>query len=260
MRLLVDGYNLLHATDLFGAGALAGTLRGSREALVEFLALRLTPAERRAAVVVFDATDAPAGLPDRYDYEGIDLRFARGYRDADEMIEAILEGVHRAKHLTVVSGDRRVQRAARSAGARWVDSADWFAELCRRTVIGDGEPDAPRRAATIGPSADWVAEFSDPATLAEIAREAEEAAPPRSATRPPSAPGAALPAERPPAAEPKAAGRKRRRPPLAESGDKPRSAFGAGVFDPFPAGYAEDLLPPAETKRSSDAATAAEGD
>ena len=159
MRLLIDGYNLLHATDLFGAGDLAGTLRGSREALLGFLAARLTERERRWTVIVFDAKDAPAGLPDRYSEEGIDVRFARGFPDADAMIEEILEGATGARELTVVSGDRRVQRAARSRGAKPVDSSGWFGELCRR------EPDASRRVSNkepIGSSEEWVKAFSDP--------------------------------------------------------------------------------------------------
>lgn len=238
MRLLIDGYNLLHATDLFGAGDLAGTLRGSREALVAFLAARLTASERRATVVVFDAADAPPGLPDRFEQEGIDLRFARGFADADAMIEAILEGKHRAKHLTVVSGDRRVQRAARSSGAKWVDSDKWFAELCRRPHGGDAPPTKPRPG-SVGSSADWVAEFSDPEALAEIEREAAQAPPPK--PLPPKKLETSSKSESPVARKPR---KKKRRPPLAESCDKPKGAFGEGLLDPFPPGYAEDLTHP----------------
>ncbi|QDV75437.1 NYN domain-containing protein [Botrimarina mediterranea] len=235
MRLLIDGYNLLHATDLFGAGELAGTLRGSREALVAFLAQRLSAVERRATVIVFDAAEAPPGLPDRVECDGIDLRFARGFPNADEMIEAILEPMHRAKHLTVVSGDRRVQRAARSSGARWVDSDAWFADLCRRPVIAD-EASSAKPIGPVGTTADWVAEFSDPEALAEIERQAAAAAPPK---RLPPRHAEDAPAPSGPAAEkPK----KRRRPPLDPTGDKPAGAFGAGIDDLFPPGYGEDLL------------------
>lgn len=237
MRLLIDGYNLLHATDLFGAGELAGTLRGSREALVSFLAQRLSSAERRATVVVFDASDAPPGLPDRVDHDGIDLRFARGYRDADEMIEAILEGVHRAKHLTVVSGDRRVQRAARSSGAKWVNSSEWFAELCRRPANSAGT-EISKPTEPVGTAADWIAEFSDPEALAEIERQAAKAAPPK--PLPPRHVEASSPSPEPTPKRKKP----RRRPPLGESTDKPSGGFGAGVFDPFPPGYGEDVLDP----------------
>ena len=81
MRLLIDGYNLLHATDLFGHGALAGTLRGSREALLDSLRTRLPEKLRRDTVIVFDAADAPPGLPARYELEGIKVWFARGYAE-----------------------------------------------------------------------------------------------------------------------------------------------------------------------------------
>jgi predicted RNA-binding protein with PIN domain len=244
MRLLIDGYNLLHATDLFGAGELAGTLRGSREAMVAFLAERLSAAERRATVVVFDAADAPPGLPDRFDHEGIDLRFARGYADADEMIEAILQPINRAKQLVVVSGDRRVQRAARSSGARWVESSVWFAELCRRHSVDAEGATLSKPIRPVGTVADWIAEFSDPAALAEIERQAAEAPPPK---RLPPRHDAAPPASSEPLQE--KSKKRRRRPPLEKTGDKPPGAFGAGLGDIFPPGYGEDVLDQEPTDR-----------
>lgn len=239
MRLLIDGYNLMHATDLFGAGELAGTLRGSREALVSFLADRLLAKERRETVLVFDAKDSPPGLADRYEHDGIDIRFARDYPDADTMIEALLEGLHRAKHLTVVSGDRRVQRAARSSGAAWIDSNAWFRDLCHRPVNRPAERGRPR--GDSGDNADWIEEFSDPAALAVIEEQAASAPPPQplppepAPTTPPSA--AVLPSEKP--SRPR---RKKRRPPLSDTGDKPSGGFGEGLENPFPDGYADDLL------------------
>lgn len=240
MRLLIDGYNLLHATDLFGAGELAGTLRGSREALIGFLAERLTSKERHATVIIFDAADAPPGLPDRYDYEGIDLRFARGYADADSMIEALLDGQHGAKHLTVVSGDRRVQRAARSSGAKWVDSGPWFGGLCRRSVEGSDTTASARPIGECGSNDDWVAEFADPAALEAIEREA--AAAPLPKPLPAASPKPASPVGKGPPTPAKKTPKRKRRPPLDDPPEKPRSAFGAGLQDPFPPGYADDLL------------------
>ncbi len=247
MRLLIDGYNLLHATDLFGVGELAGTLRGSREALVGFLATRLTEKERSATVVVFDAAEAPPGLPDRIEHAGMDLRFARDYPDADTMIEALLEGVHGAKHLTVVSGDRRVQRAARASGAKWVDSEPWFTGLARRSSEAGPRPtDKPAEA--IGSPDQWVEAFSDPSALAAIEKEAADAPLPR--PRQAASPDAKKAKQASSAAPAKPSKKKRRRrPPMTESTEKPSKPFGAGIFDPFPPGYADDLLdsdPPAE--------------
>lgn len=241
MRLLIDGYNLLHATDLFGEGELAGTLRGSREALIEFLASRLTANERKATVIVFDAADAPPGLPDSYRIAEIGVRFARGFPDADSMIESLLERKRHGKGLTVVSGDRRVQRAARSSGATWVDSTDWFADLRARWPEAAAPEERPK--SDPGAAAEWIARFSDPTELAAIEQQAAAAPPPRPLPPPPESPVASdrtLPAAK--QAPPRK--NKRRRPPLSEQGDKPVGRFGAGLESPFPPGYADDLLDP----------------
>ncbi|QDT69869.1 YacP-like NYN domain protein [Planctomycetes bacterium MalM25] len=247
MRLLIDGYNLLHATDLFGAGELAGTLRGSREALVEFLVGRLEKRLREGTLIVFDAADAPPGLPDRYEFEGVRLRFARGYPDADTLIEEILEPLHGAKHLTVVSGDRRVQRAARSSGAKWVDSGPWFAGLCRRDPAAEPAERKSPPAGPVGTTADWVATFSGAEELARIEREAADAPLPKPPEPPPQK-VSKEPAEAP--AKRAAKRKKKRRPPLGDSGDKPRGGFGEGLKDPFPPGYGDDLLDGDESSRN----------
>lgn len=251
MRLLIDGYNLMHATDLFGAGELAGTLRGSREALVAFLAERLPAKERHETVLVFDAKDAPPGLADRYEHDGIDVRFARDYPDADSMIESLLEGQHRAKHLTVVSGDRRVQRAARSSGAAWIDSDVWFRELCQRPVDPSRPAEGGRPPGDSGANADWIEEFSDPAALAAIEEQAA-AAPPPQPLPPEPAPRTKAPEPAPPSDKGSKPRRKKRRPPLSDAGDKPAGRFGEGLTNPFPPGYADDLL---DAGRDSDGKT-----
>lgn len=232
MRFLIDGYNLLHATDLFGAGELAGTLRGSREALLDFLASRLTEKERQATLIVFDSKDAPPGLPDQYDLEGITVQFSRGYPDADTLIEEIIETAKGTRYLTVVSGDRRVQRAARSRGAKPMNSDAWFAEIARRQPQGDlpmAKPMGP-----IGDNDHWVQEFQAGETLAEIEREAANAPPPKR-----------LPPHRKSTADEKqhtSAKNKKRHPNKPSKPDQPQQNFGEGILDPFPPGYADDLL------------------
>lgn len=240
MRLLIDGYNLLHASDVFGAGALAGTLRGSREALLAWLAERLTERERRATVIVFDAADAPPGLPDQQTFEGITVRFARDYPDADALIEELLMTTPGRRQVTVVSGDHRVQRAARSSGARWVDSEAWVAELRSRPVASDASPAKP--VGVVEDNTAWVRAFSNPADLAAVQRSAEESPLP-SAGSPTDTSSAAspAPAESPPPAKNRAPRRRRRGGPL--SSDKPSSSeFGDGIDGLFPPGYADDLL------------------
>lgn len=233
MRLLIDGYNLLHASGLFGDEAHAGSLYGAREALVGFLVANLGEKERRSTVVIFDAKDAPAGLPDRQQAEGISIRFARGYADADALIEELLETAKGARALTVVSGDHRVQRAARRAGASPIDADVWIREVRRRRPAPPTEA-KPRGGA--GSAEEWIDAFSDPDALARIEREAtSEPLPARPAAERPEATDAPKPA---PSNAKRPAARSRRG---ELSGSEPKSGFGDGVFNPFPPGYAEDL-------------------
>ena len=164
--LLIDGYNLLHATDLFGQGAAAGTLQGSREALLAFLAGALNERERSQTTIVFDAAGAPPGLPKIVPWEGMTARFARGYADADELLEEIIEQHPAPKSMVVVSGDRRVQRAARHRGAKIVESQAWFDELRRRKP--QPEADSKAMAAPVEDARYWIEQFSGEEAASEM--------------------------------------------------------------------------------------------
>ena len=76
MALLIDGYNLLFASDIFPAASEAATLERSRQALLGFLAASLTTVERKRTVIVFDAAHAPPGLPRILSHEGLTIHFA----------------------------------------------------------------------------------------------------------------------------------------------------------------------------------------
>jgi len=134
MSLIIDGYNLLHATDIFGEGTGPGSFQRSREALLAFLAASLGDAERPQTTIVFDAAEAPPGLSDRYTVEGLNVLYARDYPDADTLIEELVEEHQAPRGLLVVSSDHRVQRAARRRGAKHVDSDRWYAELWQRRI------------------------------------------------------------------------------------------------------------------------------
>ncbi len=159
MRLLIDGYNLLHVTDLFGKGDKAGTLAGSREALIAFLVVHLPDKLRPVTTIVFDAAGAPPGLPDRYSRDGMQVRFARGYAEADLLLELVIEQHRAPKSLLVVSSDHRVQRAARSRGADYSDSETWFSHLRqRRTGRSDDAIDLSGAVMSVD---FWVREFEE---------------------------------------------------------------------------------------------------
>ena len=89
MSLLIDGYNLLHATGIMGRGMGPGGLERSRLALVNFLAASLEPEELPQTTVVFDAHNAP-GLSEVVEHRGIRVRFASKHASADELIEELI--------------------------------------------------------------------------------------------------------------------------------------------------------------------------
>ncbi|MEQ8208545.1 MAG: NYN domain-containing protein [Lacipirellulaceae bacterium] len=131
MPLIIDGYNLLHQAGIFGRGRGGSSLQRSREALLRFLAASIEPAELLRTTIVFDAAEAPPGLPRTLTHEGMTVRYASEYEDADALIEELIAAHHSPRSLTVVSSDHRLQRAARRRRANFIDSDHWYAGLVR---------------------------------------------------------------------------------------------------------------------------------
>ena len=140
MLLLIDGYNLLHTSDIFPKGKGAGSLAAAREALLRFLAKTLEVRVRNRTTIVFDAALAPPGLPREEAWEGMTIRFAPRKKTADDLLEELILGVADPRHLLVVSSDHRVQRAARQRGAQWIDSEKWYAILVAKSRQDAREP------------------------------------------------------------------------------------------------------------------------
>jgi len=167
MALLIDGYNLLNVTGIFGDAGPGTALHRTRLAFLNFLASSFTKRERKATTIVFDAAGAPPGLPRTISHDGMTIHFAQRHSDADELIEELLESHPAPRSLTVVSSDHRVQRAARHRGASFIDSEVWYAELKTRrkeaatTEEATSKPTAP-------PSVDelsyWISRFEDPSS------------------------------------------------------------------------------------------------
>ncbi len=211
MPVLIDGYNLLHVTGLSGPEITrreigVGSLERARKALLNFLAASLDDDERQQITVVFDSSDAPPGLPSESQDRGITVKYAVGYESADELLEELIREASAPKQLTVVSSDHRVQRAARRRKARAVDSDVWYAEL-RQAAHKTESPAATsfqRPAAPLSAEevAAWLDEFGDVST-AELSASED----------------------------------------IAVAGDASgQQAESSTIENPFPPGYAEDLL------------------
>ncbi len=166
MSLLIDGYNLLHVTDIFGKGSGPGGFQRSREALLRFLAASIPPDERKQTTIVFDANHAPPGLPDTMTQEEMLVRYARDYPDADTLIEELIEKHDAPRSLLVVSSDHRIQRAARRRRAKFTDSDLWYAGLWQQRISQRANqnmrnPEKPIGKLSTAEIDYWVHEFGD---------------------------------------------------------------------------------------------------
>lgn len=166
MKLLIDGYNLLHATNIFAGEGKGTELHRARLALLSFLAVAIKKRERDATTIVFDAAGAPPGLPQTIAFEGITVRFARRQSSADELIEDLIDECVAPKALTVVSGDHRVQRAARRRGAKFIDSDQWYNDVraAQRAAKSESASAEVKPSGDLSPEqlAYWLSKFDDP--------------------------------------------------------------------------------------------------
>jgi hypothetical protein len=99
---------------------------------LRFLVASIEATDLPRATIVFDAADAPPGLPRIVDLHGMTVRYATEYVDADTLIEELILAEPAPRSLLVVSSDHRIQRAARRRRASSIDSDRWYGELCRR--------------------------------------------------------------------------------------------------------------------------------
>lgn len=233
-RLLIDGYNLLFASGVFASSAGPPTLQRTREALLQFLADSLDPKLLGRTIVVFDATQAPPGLPRELSFAGMRVLFSRGGQEADDLLEDLIAAQRAPRELLVVSSDHRLQRAARQRGAAFIDSERWLRDLQRRPAAPldrDLPDDSLNSSAELQK---WLSEFADvdPQRLAPLDP------PPKPALPKPPAPATPDPIPIKPKQE------KRRRQKKSDDDEKPSS----GAWNPFPPGYGEDLLGPQDRK------------
>ncbi len=162
MALLIDGYNLLHASGILGRGVGPGSLERSRRALLNFLAESLEESVLRKTTVVFDAREAPPGLPRQLTHQGLTVRFAEQGGDADALIEELIAADSSPRRLTVVSSDHRLHRAARRRNAKPVDSDLWYADTLRKRI--ERQRKKPTTAKPSGPASEaevryWLRQF-----------------------------------------------------------------------------------------------------
>jgi predicted RNA-binding protein with PIN domain len=159
MRILIDGYNLMHAKGLLGKERRPAGLHHARRRFLDAVAAVLGPLDRAGTTVVFDAAEPPSGGARETTYKEMTIVFAVGDENADARMEALIAGHPSPGKLTVVSTDRRVQEAARRRGAKSVDS-DGFWSMRARIERPRPAAAASERAEAGDNAAYWEAVFA----------------------------------------------------------------------------------------------------
>ena len=151
--ILIDGYNLLHASGVFGTGGRT-SLESSREALLDWLGNTLGSPLRERTTIVFDARQAPPGLPRVQERHGLTVLFAPRASEADDLLEQLIREHSAPRSLTVVSSDHRIHRAG-AEGERRRSIVSGGLPICdisrtRRDWITTASPNSARKNSGIG--------------------------------------------------------------------------------------------------------------
>ena len=146
-------------------------LRAARGRLLHLLVDLIEESIRDRTMIVFDAKKAPQGLPDKYEYYGIKIVFARDWDSADELIQSEIRRHSAPKTLTVVSSDHAIHRKALARGVTVIDSDEWLdQELANRDrrasqdangseAIADHESESKNRKLSDEEQKKWFKEF-----------------------------------------------------------------------------------------------------
>lgn len=168
--LLIDGYNVIAPTVPPSHQSDERWLQRERSRLIDRLAKQLDESIRRRTCVVFDAAHPPPDQSDRYSVADIEVRFAVGYPEADDLIEELIAAHSAPKQLAVVSSDRRIQTAASRRGCTSFESDPWLDQLLDGKVQlaveldsgagqGSGEKSEKPRSLSAEETQRWLDEF-----------------------------------------------------------------------------------------------------
>ncbi|MFK7736849.1 MAG: NYN domain-containing protein [Pirellulaceae bacterium] len=137
-RILIDGYNLLFQSLLVGRDRKGDWLQRARRRLIQWLCRKLDAPERTSALVVFDAhrsrrvDQAQDARVLELVGAGIEVCFAAGYDEADDLLEEMIRKHPHPKTLQVISSDHRIQKKALARKCGVEDSELFWDRLEKR--------------------------------------------------------------------------------------------------------------------------------
>lgn len=143
-HLLIDGYNLIKASQLFqGRG---DTLERARSRLQQALIAYSRCADKHITLYYDGTGESPSAASASSPH--ITIEFSRYPQQADDLIAQAVEKKHGAKWLRVISSDRAVQRCAARHKIRSTCSEDFVDELTGPVQAPSEPTPAPDRDGT----------------------------------------------------------------------------------------------------------------
>jgi len=143
VQILIDGYNLLFTAGFEGRNRSRGWLGQARQRLIKHLEANLKPDVIANTLVVFDVSADVMKDRDREldqfagpntvkpSNSGIQVAFAFGFEEADDMLENLIRKHSSPKNLTVVSSDHRIRKCAMTRRAISIGSDEFLDRLER---------------------------------------------------------------------------------------------------------------------------------
>ena len=150
MSLLIDAYNVLFASpslpERYDSGSAAALCRA------------LDRVRKGRVVVVADGGPKPDDRA-RADTGGVQLIFAGKGREADDVIEELIEAEADPRNLVLVSSDHRLQHAAQRRGASYMDAHVFLRELGGALRRRDAPRAGPEKPMNMPSAAEWMKLF-----------------------------------------------------------------------------------------------------
>lgn len=140
MTWIIDAYNVIFACKLLRDSTIQAELNRARFELINQAASWIKLDNKSSVVMVFDAKNPPKGFPDVFHQGQVTVMFAKGYAEADDLIEELIRKHSTPKQLTVVSGDRRIERAAKRRKANSLDSETWYDQITADASKANRQP------------------------------------------------------------------------------------------------------------------------
>ncbi len=157
MAIIVDGYNVLHASRW-----LASDWKGADRAKLCQLLGNLAKQSGEKITVVFDAQ--PSG-PDIAKTRAVNIEviFSGHSRTADDVIIQMIKSSSGPRNLTVVSSDREIKSAARRRGCKVSTAGEFIkasaSQLARARNKKNREPEQKQKGLTPSETDEWLSEF-----------------------------------------------------------------------------------------------------